>query len=246
LIKIGLCGFTIAIADYPLYFPVVEIQHTFYQPPTDAVVARWVKQMPRGFEFTLKAWQLVTHAGTSPTYKNLRRPLTAREREQCGSFRDTAIVREGLARSLECAAILRATALLFQCPASFGPTPANVERLRAFCRKHDRKGLVWMWEPRGPAWVKERALALELCRELDLVHVVDPFATRPEPGGRVYWRLHGMYGNARHVYTDDELDRLIGMLEDVGAAAHAETAHVMFNEIPRAADAKRFLRRLAF
>jgi hypothetical protein len=35
------------------------------------------------------------------------------------------------------------------------------------------QGIRMLWEPRGP-WPPE--LVLELCRELDLVHVVDPFA----------------------------------------------------------------------
>src|SRR5688572_17834869 len=121
MIKVGLCGFTIAIEDYPLYFPVVEVQQTFYEPPADAVMQRWLARTPRGFEFTLKAWQLVTHDGASPTYRRLRRSLSADERATCGSFRDSAIVRAGLARTLECARILSATAVLFQCPARFTP-----------------------------------------------------------------------------------------------------------------------------
>src|SRR5688500_17744034 len=67
-VKVGLCGFTIAIADYPRSFPVVEVQQTFYQPSADAVLRRWRDSVPEGFEFTIKAWQLVTHAANSPTY----------------------------------------------------------------------------------------------------------------------------------------------------------------------------------
>ena len=36
-VKIGLCGFTIAIGEYPRRFPVVEVQQTFYQPPAKSV-----------------------------------------------------------------------------------------------------------------------------------------------------------------------------------------------------------------
>jgi uncharacterized protein YecE (DUF72 family) len=39
-VKIGLCGFTIAIGEYPRRFPVVEVQQTFYQPPAEAVMRR--------------------------------------------------------------------------------------------------------------------------------------------------------------------------------------------------------------
>lgn len=66
-IKIGLCGFTIAMAEYPRRYPVVEVQQTFYQPPAEGVMSRWLAAMPAGFEFTIKAWQLITHPATSPT-----------------------------------------------------------------------------------------------------------------------------------------------------------------------------------
>lgn len=236
-IRVGLCGFTIAIDDYPLHFPVVEVQQTFYEPPADAVMKRWLARTPKGFEFTIKAWQLVTHDGASPTYRRLRRTLSAAERESCGSFRDSDIVRAGLARTLECARILSATAVLFQCPASFKPTAANVARLRAFFREHrPPRAVRWLWEPRGPAWTKEAALARELCAELGLGYVVDPFVDVPPAEPRAYFRLHGITG-ARHVYSDAELGRLADMTP--------EGAYVMFNNIPRAADARRFQRLLA-
>lgn len=233
--KIGLCGFTLAIADYPRSFPVVEVQQTFYEPPADGVMKRWLAQTPKGFEFTIKAWQLVTHDGASPTYRRLRRPLSPDERASCGSFRDTDIVRVGLSRTLECARLLAATAVLFQCPASFRPTRENVERLRNFFRRNrPPPGVRWLWEPRGPAWTKEARLAQTLCAELQLGYVVDPFVDSPRPGvERPYFRLHGITG-ARHVYSDAELERLATMAPP--------DAYVMFNNIPRVADAERFKR----
>ena len=68
---------------------------TFYQPSAEKVMRRWRECMPAGFEFTIKAWQLITHAASSPTYRRLKRPLTARERAEAGAFRDTTIVQEG-------------------------------------------------------------------------------------------------------------------------------------------------------
>jgi uncharacterized protein YecE (DUF72 family) len=150
--KVGLCGFTLAMRDYPRHFPVVEVQQTFYEPPSDAVMQRWLPAMPPEFEFTLKAWQLVTHEGKSPTYRRLKRPLTERERASCGAFRDSAVVRAAFERTLACAKLLRASTVLFQCPASFRPEPENVERLRHFilhvARPACPPGLRLAWEPR--------------------------------------------------------------------------------------------------
>ena len=76
--RIGLCGFTMAMEDYALHFPVVEVQHTFYEPPRNEVMQRWRAVTPPRLEYTMKVWQLVTHSASSPTYRRMKRPLAAR------------------------------------------------------------------------------------------------------------------------------------------------------------------------
>jgi uncharacterized protein YecE (DUF72 family) len=86
--------------------------------------------------------------------------------------------------------------------------------------------------------VEKRAVAVALCQDLELVHVVDPFVTEPAHDTPVYWRLHGI-STLRHSYSDAELRQLRTMLarvEDDGPA------YVMFNNLPRVANAKNFLR----
>jgi uncharacterized protein YecE (DUF72 family) len=230
-VRIGLCGFTMAFADYVREFGVVEVQQTFYEPPADATLLRWRRQAPLRFEFTLKAWQLITHEASSPTYRRLRRPLSAQERRECGGFRSTPVVLDAWNRTLECAQLLRATAVLLQCPRSFRPTPENTRRMREFFATAGRPaGVRILWEPRGP-WPAE--LVLALCRELELVHVVDPLVACTVTPEQTYVRLHGSTG-ARHVYTDDELAAIAASLPDAG------TAYVMFNNLPRVGDARRF------
>ena len=80
-VRLGLCGFTIGASEYFRRFRVVEVQQTFYEPPQDATLVRWRRQAPPGFEFTLKAWQLVTHEGSSPTYRRMKHGLDAADRE---------------------------------------------------------------------------------------------------------------------------------------------------------------------
>jgi uncharacterized protein YecE (DUF72 family) len=230
-VKVGLCGFTISAAAYARRFPVVEVQQTFYQPPAMGTLARWRNTMPPAFEFTLKAWQLITHTPNSSTYRRLKRQLTPEERATAGAFRASAIVEDAWATTLACAGQLRATAILFQCPASFRPLPANVENLRGFFRRIDRpRNVRLLWEPRGP-WPED--LVAALCDDLNLVHVVDPFVTRSVTTGWTYYRLHGNTG-ARHVYTDAELHQLASFLPREG------TTYVMFNNMPRVEDSRRF------
>lgn len=231
-VRIGLCGVSMAFDDYVREFPLVEVQQTFYEPPRDATMRRWRADAPPEFEFTVKAWQLVTHPSSSPTYRRLRRPLTGQERADAGFFQLTPIVLDAWRRTLECAAILRASAVLLQCPASFRPTAESVAALRGFASTVRRPdGLRLLWEPRG-SWPSD--VVAELCRDLELTHVVDPFVSSTVTPRDTYFRLHGITG-ARHVYTDDELERLASWLP-----VECERPYVLFNNLPRVTDARRF------
>jgi uncharacterized protein YecE (DUF72 family) len=236
-VRVGLCGFTIAFEDYLREYRLVEVQQTFYEPPRDETMRRWRTQAPTDFEFTIKAWQLITHDASSPTYRRLRTSLAEVDRADAGGFRTTPFVLRAWKRTLECAAILRATAILFQCPASFRPTDDNIDRMREFFATVQRPtGVRMLWEPRGP-WPSD--VVATLCRELELVHVVDPFVSTTVTPEQTYFRLHGTTG-ARHVYSDAELSRLVDMLP----AAPSHPPYVLFNNLPRVDDARRFRRLL--
>src|SRR4051812_8815845 len=172
LLKVGCCGFPLAKAKYAAVFPAVEVQQTFYQPPRIGTLQRWRAEAPADFEFTIKAWQLITHSPTSPTYRRVTTELNAAERNDCGAFQPTSIVHEAWLTTRASAEALGARCVLFQCPASFTPTEQNITNLRQFFSGLERHGLTLVWEPRG-AW--SDPLLASLCRDLDLVHAVDPF-----------------------------------------------------------------------
>src|SRR5487761_228884 len=48
------------LAFYARYFPLVEIDSSFYGIPTPAVVADWVARTPEGFRFNIKAYRSLT------------------------------------------------------------------------------------------------------------------------------------------------------------------------------------------
>ncbi len=56
-----------------------------------------------------------------------------------------------------------------------------------FGQTHSFK-LKLLWEPRGK-WPDE--IVQSLCQELNLIHVVDPFLSRPVTKDLLYLRLHG-------------------------------------------------------
>ena len=220
------------MSEYYERFPVVEVQQTFYEPPPPRTMLRWRQSAPAGFEFTLKAWQLITHEATSNTYRRLRTPLTPAERAQCGRFRWNETVRRGWQTTVESAHVLHATSVLFQCPASFRPTDENIDHMHSFFTKTERHGLRFLWEPRGPAWTGD--IVTPICESLDLVHVVDPLVNRTTTPQFIYFRLHGI-GSHRHIYTNAELESVAAMLQP------AVPNYVMFNNMPRDNDSARFM-----
>jgi len=228
MLKIGCCGFAKARAAYYEQFGVVEVQQTFYQPPRPATLARWRNEAPVGFEFSLKAWQPITHPSTSPTWRRLKEHL---ERpEEAGYFRRSAAVDKALDRTRKAAELLNANIVLFQCPVSFTPTGEHLENLRNFFGSVDRGALRFAWEPRG-AWPE--ALVADLCRDLDLIHCVNPLTQQPVTGGTPYFRLHGV-GGYRYRHDDVDLRRLLD------ACAGFDEAWCLFNNMTMFEDAERF------
>ncbi|MBA2378463.1 MAG: DUF72 domain-containing protein [Blastocatellia bacterium] len=229
-VRIGTCGFRGQKHEYAELLSCVEIQHTFYNPPQVKTLEKWSAEMPEGFEFTLKAWQLITHESTSPTYRRLRRKLTEKEADETGFFKPTEIVDEAWQVTRDCAVALGAQTVLFQCPAKFKQTAENLENIRKFFERIDRGGLNCGWEPRGP-WDDE--VVREVCEELDLWHVVDPFKVQTVTPERCYYRLHGVV-RWRYTFEDGELDELVSLLPERGPS------YVFFNNITMTEDAVRF------
>ena len=237
---VGCCGWTEAQARYVVDFPTIELQTTFYQPPPISVVKRWKSQAPPGFRFCLKAWQLITHTPSSPTYRRLKSAISATERELYGSFQRTEQVWLAWERTREVAQALQADVTVFQCPKSFLPTRENTNNLNVFFHQIERDNRIIAWEPRGEAWWPE--LIRVICAENNLIHCVDPFQSNPVFGDTLYWRLHGKAGY-RYQYTDEDLAELDARLHD---GAHAPGPnYVMFNNIYSRQDAQRFQHRQA-
>ena len=230
MIHVGCCGFPRARGTYYQHFSLVEVQKTFYKPPRVETAHRWREEAPEGFTFTMKAWQLITHSPTSPTYRKAGLKVPPDQRGRYGGFRPTPEVFEAWERTREIAEALGARIVLFQCPARFTPTPEHIADLRAFFERVDRGGLIFAWEPRGE-WPDETIAGL--CRDLDLIHCVDPFVRPPVTGGTAYFRLHGI-GGYRYRYTDADLRQVLAWCRPL------ETAYVLFNNVAMWEDGLRF------
>jgi len=230
MLRIGCCGFTRAQSEYARCLSLVEVQTTFYKPPRVETAVRWREAAPADFQFTLKAWQLITHEPSSPTYRRSGVHIPEGARDRYGSFRPTPEVEEAWQRTLEIAHALQARLILFQCPASLPPDEMHVAWLREFFRRHIQPDLTFAWEPRG-CW--PTVLIRELCSELELIHAVDPFQGLPVTAGTAYFRLHGRSGY-RYRYSDEDLRQLLSWCQEY------PTAYVLFNNVSMWEDALRF------
>ena len=230
MVKVGCCGFAVARERYYENFEVLEIQKTFYQFPRLKTVLKWREEAPKGFEFTLKAPQLITHLPSSPTYRKLGYSIPEKEKANYGFFKPTDAVFEAWKKTLEIAQLLEAKIVIFQMPPSFQPTVENKRNMKKFFKKIKRQGLRLVWEPR----VKWEGKDIKsLCSELGLIHCVDPFKAEAIPGEFAYFRLHGMSGY-RYRYTDRDLRKLKVRCKE------KKEIYCMFNNIYMFEDASRF------
>ena len=227
--KVGCCGFPVGRRRYWPELSCVEVQQTFYHPPREDTLRRWRQEAPPGFEFTLKAWQLITHPPSSPTYRRLRMRIPPEQRHRYGGFQPTPEVLGAWEATRRAAEALGARLVILQCPASFRPTPENIRHMREFFERVERGGLVLGWEPRG--WPAEAIV--EVCRDLGLVHVVDPFQGPSLWGDLAYWRLHGK-GGYSYRYTEEDLAWLREQVPP------DRPLYAMFNNASMFEDARRF------
>jgi uncharacterized protein YecE (DUF72 family) len=164
---VACCGWAAARARYFKQFRTIELQSTFYQPPTLDLAEKWRRDAPQDFRFCLKAWQLITHPASSPTYRKLKTPLPDRSRRAVGGFQPTEEVWRAWEVTLGIACALRASVILFQCPRSFLPAEQHVRNLEAFFRGVGMCPHLLAWEPRGD-WPED--LVRDLCTQLGLIH----------------------------------------------------------------------------
>jgi uncharacterized protein YecE (DUF72 family) len=240
MIKVGCCGFTKGMESYFKSFNLVEVQKTFYDLPKLETAEKWRKKAPEDFEFSLKAWQLITHPPTSPTYKKARIKVDNEDKERYGFFKLTDEVLNAWDETRKICKALNTRVVVFQCPKSFKPIERNIQNMITFFQSIDRDNLILAWEPRGE-WNSD--IVRELCDKLELVHCVDPLLNLPSIKTNIlYFRLHGAYKNNRinykHQYTDEELQRLSKICKEI----RSEEIYVLFNNVYMDEDAKRFSR----
>jgi uncharacterized protein YecE (DUF72 family) len=111
------------LAYYADHFDTVEVNSSFYRPPSHATAESWVRRTPPGFEFSLKLYQKFTHP-------DMFRKATGQDDATVHS-KDVDQFKLALDPIADAGKL---GALLAQFPASFKDSPAAREYLAALLR----------------------------------------------------------------------------------------------------------------
>lgn len=144
------------LARYARVFDVVEVDSSFYRPPSPFLVRRWASETPDGFRFTLKLPRDVTHRPTAESPEVLARFLESLEPLRSGE---------------------KLGPLVAQFPPSFHRTP-GIDRLARLLEAIPPTFRVAV-ELRHRSWWTPETLRLLADRNVALVWAVYPQVTPP-------------------------------------------------------------------
>jgi uncharacterized protein YecE (DUF72 family) len=242
---------------YAQQFPIVEVDSTYYAPPSERNSVLWAARTPEDFVFNVKAYALLTshpaRVERLPVW--LREALPAEALEKKNAYRDDIdtealeklweLHRRALAPLADCGKL---GAVLFQFPPWFVRSAENAAYLRGIPER--LPGLPLAVEFRGGGWLNEEAAAgtLRLLEDAGLAYVsVDEpqgFRSSTPPltaatASLAIVRLHGRNAGTweaktkvasdrfNYVYSDVELREWAPRVREL--ARQTAAVHVLFN-----------------
>lgn len=229
------------LAYYSQIFSTVEINSTFYRPPSANSTAAWTKKTPSDFSFALKLWQKFTHPVKIGRKKS-------EERWEAPTQDDVDQFRAGLEPIVEAGKL---GALLLQYPTGFHCTPENIERVeRTLQVFYDYPKVV---ELRHHTWSErdsEIKGLLEANRASSVLIDEPKFSssirqTVETIGDIFYFRAHGRNAKAwwrpkesweryDYLYTRDEVKKLADRIKNATSAPGIKKGFAFFNNHARA------------
>ncbi|MBS3815819.1 MAG: DUF72 domain-containing protein [Hadesarchaea archaeon] len=221
--RIGTCGYgfyeppddwenySTPIQAYSSDFGVLEMNRTFSKLPSIETAEKWFYNASKDFEFTMRAWQAITHPVDSPTWRGFKNELSIEEKKSYGYLRPNEEVFEAWEKTKEIADTLEAKIIVIQTPNDFDCSDKNKRNMREFLSEIDSSNIEIAWEPRGD-WNDNLDEVKEICSEFNLIHVVDLMRNKPVKDHSIFYtRLHGLNEypyDYDYNYSEDELLKL--------------------------------------
>lgn len=243
---------------YATQFPLVEVDSTYYFPPSEANSERWAERTPEGFTFNIKAFSLLTQHPTKPEalYKDLAEQLDVPDDKKMLYPDDLspAVIDEVWDRFLSALTPLvdagKLGALLFQFPPWFTISRRNKEYIIECARRAAPYQICV--EFRNKTWMSpdNQAETIEFLEGHGLPYVcvdmpqgftssippitavtADLAVIRFHGQNAEQWESGSVQKRFRYLYTTDELNEWVPRIEKV--AGEAETTHVLMNNCYR-------------
>jgi uncharacterized protein YecE (DUF72 family) len=226
---------------YSRIFNTVEINSTFYRPPSITTTTAWVKKTSSDFTFSLKLWQKFTHPVKIGRKKS-------DEKWQPPTQDDIDQFRAGIE---PIAAAGKLGALLLQYPTSFHCTPESIEQIeRTLQVFYDYPKVV---ELRHNTWTEQSAeikALLEANRASSVLIDEPKFSSSIRQGletiGDIfYFRAHGRNAKAwwrpkesweryDYFYSRQEIKKIAERIESATSARGIKKGFAFFNNHARA------------
>ena len=171
--KAGCGGFPVSRLRYFKAFGAVEIGSTGYHLPQLSTVRHWKEESPEGFEFSLRAFQVITHPATSFSYEKILPKISERRKSFCGHFKATPEVGLAWEGTRSVAEAMGARFVVFETPETFYPDANHLRDMYRFFKSLRRGDLSLIWQPRANWTLK---MIEKVCGDLGLIHAVNPLA----------------------------------------------------------------------
>jgi uncharacterized protein YecE (DUF72 family) len=186
------------LAYYSRFFDTVEVNSSFYRPPSPKTAQSWDERTPAGFKFSVKLWQKFTHPAM---YEAATGETTAVSQGDIDLFRAAL---EPLARSGKLGA------LLAQFPPSFKNSPRSRGVIRGISNAFagypiavELRDRSWSDDPSTAGYLRELALPWV---NIDEPKFASSIATEvPVTSDLAYFRFHGR--NAEEWWSGDNETR---------------------------------------
>jgi uncharacterized protein YecE (DUF72 family) len=225
---------------YSQIFKTVEINFTFYRPPSQAVAKSWVNKTPTDFSFAIKLWQKFTHPMKigRKTSEDQWLPVTQ------GDIDD---FRGGIQPLAEAGKL---GALLLQYPTGFHSTPENQEKvervLRAF---YDYPKVVelrhnsWNERPELRTLLEENRASAVLIDEpkfassirQDFAPIGEIFYFRAHGrNAKAWWRPKESWERYDYCYSRDEIKKIAEWIKGATNTPGTKKGFAFFNNHARA------------
>ena len=222
------------LAYYAEHFNTVEVNVTFYRQPTASMTARWVRETPPGFEFSVKLNQAFSHA--VPVGRGLPAPTapgSASSSLPTPGERDVAAFLSGID---PIAAAGKLGSLLLQFPPSFRRDAASTDYLGSVLRtfsslpvavelRHrswsdaERETMALLDEHRS-AWVQIDEPKFRFSIRQDLVPNTERFYYLRLHGRNAadWWKPKAPEDRYNYLYSQDELQVFADVVKTVRPA----------------------------